>query len=428
MSDSSAYRAIRQALGLLQKTGVIPDVAARLSDSMEEAGKALREAILAEVPGFQNSGNPAILPGLGQHIGDHLREIRRLLEGGELGDFGFVRAHTRLRAEQHFPLEVTLHAYRCGHRILSRWMREAAVATSPKDQERAVSAVADFAIEYTNTVSTIATSAYVAQTRKLAEAAGDQRTELLSILLSGYDEADGRVARLLRRTGYLEQRQAYCVAVAQPVNAAEMENPARAQRIVDALTDAMVATSARVLSGIRGDLVVAVLSASRRQSGWTRAEAGLTDRMSSVLQVLGPAVLIGISADHPSTSFIPKALQEATIALEFASVAERVVSFAKLPIRALLVHRGADYVQSASPDWIDAFIGADAKSSGALCRTLRAIADADMNIQKAARLLGNHPNTVYNRIERIRDLTGLDGQRYHDLTELLLAADCCRSW
>ncbi len=50
-----------------------------------------------------------------------------------------------------------------------------------------------------------------------------------------------------------------------------------------------------------------------------------------------------------------------------------------------------------------------------------------MNIQKAARILGNHPNTVYNRIERIKNLTSLDGQRYHELTELLLAADCHRS-
>jgi DNA-binding PucR family transcriptional regulator len=48
-------------------------------------------------------------------------------------------------------------------------------------------------------------------------------------------------------------------------------------------------------------------------------------------------------------------------------------------------------------------------------------------VQKAARLLGKHPNTVYTRIEKIRELTGLDGQRYHDLTELLLGVDCAAS-
>ena len=100
--------------------------------------------------------------------------------------------------------------------------------------------------------------------------------------------------------------------------------------------------------------------------------------------------------------------------------------FADLPVRGLLVHHGADYVRAASPAWIDAFTHADNEASGALVQTLSAIADADMNIQKAARLLGRHPNTIYNRIERIRDITNLDGQRYHDLNELLLAADCCR--
>jgi sugar diacid utilization regulator len=58
--------------------------------------------------------------------------------------------------------------------------------------------------------------------------------------------------------------------------------------------------------------------------------------------------------------------------------------------------------------------------------TLRAMASADMNVQQAARLLGKHPNTIYARLARLRDITGLDGQRYNDLTELLLAADCWR--
>ena len=421
------HRALRQALALLRETGVVPQAARALGDAMGRAGTALRELILEEVPAFQASGNPEILPGLGQHVGDHIVEIRRLLGGGEVGDFDFVRTQALLRAEQRFPLEATLHAYRCGHKTLSRWLRDAAMAADPDSHEQAVSAVADFAIEYTNAVSTIATSAYVAQTRLLAEAEGDLRTELLGILLSGYDESDGRVARLLKRAGYLEQRQSYCVVAAQPVNASEMENPARVQRIVSAISDAVADTAFRTLAGTRNSLVIAVLSARRRQSGWTAAEAGLAERLSSLLQVLGPAVRIGISADHPSTSFVPKALHEATIALDFADVTDRVVRFADLPVRGLLVHRGADYVQSAPPCWSAALIDADARTSGATVQTLRAIADADMNIQKAARLIGKHPNTIYARIERIKDITGLDGQRYHDLTELLLAVDCCRN-
>jgi len=426
-ANEDGRRALREVLASLTRTGVIPHAGAALDGTMQNVGRILRDAVLTEIPAFSASGNPEILPGLDQHIGDHIREIRRLFGGGEVGAFEFVRTHARHRAEQRFPLEVTLHAYRCGHKIFSHWLRDAAVATRPKHIEKAVSAVADFAIEYANTASTIMASEYVAHTRMLAEAEGDRRTELLNILLDGYDESDGRVARLLKRAGYLEQRQSYCVVVAQSTNAAEMENPARAQRIASAIAAEVAATPVRMLIGIRHNLVTAVLSDTRRQSGWTAPQNNLADRIRPMLLVLGPAVLVGISTDHPSTSFLPRALHEATIALDFASVANRVVLFSDLPIRGLLLHRGSDYVQSARPNWVAALSSADAKAGGSLIGTLRAVADADMNVQQAARILGKHPNTVYTRIERIKELTGLDGQRYHDLTELLLAADCRQS-
>lgn len=416
--------ALQRALIRLVETGIVPAATVTLDRSLQNVRSLLRDTVLAEVPAFSASGNPDVLPELDRHAGENIDEIRRLFGGGEAGDFDFVRTHAQRRAAQRFPLEAILHAYRCGHRILSPWMRDAAIAAGCSSLENAISAVADFAIEYTDTISSIITAEYVDHTRALAEAEGDRRSELFNILLNGYDEADGRVARLLKRAGYLEQRQAYCVAIVQPVNAAEMESPARAERIANALSDALAAASIRMLAGIRNNAVVAVISAKRRQSGWTAPQANLAERIHPMLLVLGPAVLVGVSADHPSTSFLPKALHEATIALDFASVNNRVVQFSALPIRGLLVHRGTEYVQAAPPNWVATLVNSDAKAGGTLIETLRAVADADMNMQKAARLIGKHPNTIYTRIERIRELTGLDAQRYHDLTELLLGADC----
>ena len=103
---------------------------------------------------------------------------------------------------------------------------------------------------------------------------------------------------------------------------------------------------------------------------------------------------------------------------------ERIVQFSELSIRRLLLHRGGDFVQQAIPEWMMRFEEADAKASGALLQTLRALADADLNMQQAARALSVHPNTLYARMNRINTLTGRDVQRYHELTELLLAADC----
>jgi sugar diacid utilization regulator len=149
--------------------------------------------------------------------------------------------------------------------------------------------------------------------------------------------------------------------------------------------------------------------------------------VASALLVLGPALVFGVSTDQPSTAFIPRAVHEAGVALDFASVTEHVVRYSGLPLRRRLLHRAADYVQAALPAWTADLERADEKAEGELVRTLRALADADMNVQEAARALAVHANTVYARLERIDDLTGLRCQRYHDLTELLLAADCRRS-
>ena len=146
---------------------------------MKSVGAELRKAVLAEIPAFTSSGNPDIMPGLDLHARDHLDEILRLFSGGAAGDLAFVTEHAHRRAEQRFPLEATLHAYRVAHRVLSHWLREAAIAAGPKNLERAVSAIADFSIEYTNLISSITTAEYVAHTRMLAEAEGDRRTELI---------------------------------------------------------------------------------------------------------------------------------------------------------------------------------------------------------------------------------------------------------
>jgi len=441
--DRSAdpHPALQLALGRLSQLGAVPRAAAALETGLRDTSARVCEAVLAEVPAFSASRNPQVRADLERHAGDLVAELLRLLDAGPLDSLDFVRAHARQRAAQRFPLEALLHAYRCGHRVWAPWIVQAATAgaasatptapTAPTRSRRRTAAtgalsaaVADFALEFTSALGIVAAAEYVAHTRALAEAEGDRRTELLGLLVSGYDEADARVARLLKRAGYLEQRLSFCVVLAQSTDPLEMENPARAQRIVQALTDAVATMSVRALVGVRSNVVVALYSDLHRTSGWTAPQARLADRLHAPLLALGPAVQIGLSTDQPSTAFIPRGLHEATVALDVANVAERVVPFSALPIRRLLIHRGAEYVQSALPAWLAVLREADTQAGGTLIKTLRGLADADMNVQRAARELRVHANTLYGRIERIRDLTGLDAQRYHDLTHLLLAADC----
>lgn len=426
MPEPAQKRRLADALKAMAANKIIPNASPLISQRADAALAELRKTVLADIPAFSDSGNPDVLPELGDHAADHIREVSRLCDGTLLGDFEFVRNHARRRAEQKFPLEATLHAYRCGHKVVSRWLRDAALTTLNEnaDVQKVVASIADFSIEYTDTISTIATSEYVNQTRQLAEAEGDRRTELLSVLLSGYDESDGRVAKLLRRAGFLDRRQSFCVAVAQPVDAKEMENPARARRLVEALGEIALHLPIRNLIGIRDDKVVVIFSDTRRVSGWTAAQSALAGRIRPQLLKVGNAILIGMSPDVPSTSHIPRAFVEATLALDFADVRQRVMQYSELPIRRLLIHLADDRVHSALPPWSDEFYLADEKARGSLTATLQAYADANMNLLQAAKRLNVHPNTIYARVQKITDITGMNALNYHALSELLLAADC----
>jgi sugar diacid utilization regulator len=203
-----------------------------------------------------------------------------------------------------------------------------------------------------------------------------------------------------------------------------MENPARAQRMADAIADVLTGAPLRRLIGVRDNHVIAIVSGTRRISGWTAPQTLVADRVYPLLRQVGPAALIGLSNDVPSTSHIPRAASEARLALDLADVANRVMLYSNIPFRKMLVTHARDAVQSALPAWLESFTAGDKKSRGALSKTLRAYADADMNALRAAKDLGIHPNTLYARMRKIRDLAGLDPLNYHALTEMLLACEC----
>jgi len=426
MAGSTENTRIAAALDTLKVYGVVPGVAKTLRSSADAMVRELRETVMAEVNAYTQSGNPDVLPEMQQHLQQLVEEACRLLGGKRPDELGFVTAHARRRAEQKFPLDALLHMCRCAYLGLLPWIRDAALAAAADSAQmrRVVAAVTDFTFEYTSSISTLTTSEYVDHTRLLAEAEGDRRSKLLDMLLGGYDESDSRAAQLLRRAGYLEQRQSFCVAVARSVDPREMENTARAQRMADSIGQVLHDLPIRSLLGVRDNLVTVVMSGTRRLSGWTRPQSLLADRVYEPLRKVGPAAVIGISADAPSTSHIPRALNEAKVALDFANVADRVMPHTRIPFRHMLVRVAADNIQSALPIWVESFLTADEKARGHLLETLRAYADADMNVLKTAKTLSIHPNTIYARMQRIQDITGRNALSYHELSELLLASDC----
>lgn len=418
--------ALRESLGALDSESLLKVTVERASRGASPAVASLQQAVLGEVPEFSRSRNPDLLPELAHHAREHVDELLRLLRGGAPGNFGFVEQHARRRAEQRFPLAATLHAYRRGHKVLARWLRDAvlAAAASGVDAQRTLVAVADLAMEYTDVVSTTFAAAYSSHSLLLAELAGDQRTELLGILLEGQDEADPHAARRLREAGFLDERQSFGVALARAVDATEMLNAARARRLADAVDQIVAEVAARRLVDVHDNKVIVIFAAVRRDSGWTAPRSSLARRIQAALARVGNAALIGVSNDMPSTSHIPMAYREAAAALELASVTERVVQFSDLSLQRLLLHFAAKDFHRVLPAWTQPFHDVDARAGGALVATLRAYAAADMNVLQAAQALSVHANTIYARLQRIHEISGLQPRSFDALRDLLTVCDC----
>ncbi len=417
---------IRDALRALRSAGVVPAAAPALAARQADLDDWLQKRILADVEAYTVTTNPDVAPRLQQHLAALAGTLQSWFAGEEVADPADTPDYARWCADRKFPLEAILLGYAAIQQDLLTWLRDAALESADASAQvpRVVADITRIVIRFTGRQTSIASAEYVAHTRAIAEAEGDRRTRLLDLLLHGYDESDQRAATLLRRSGYLEQRQSYCVIIAQPVDAAEMHNPARAERLRAALTKAVDKLGVRSLVAIRDTEVVAVISRTRRLSGWTPQQSSLADDARTPLRRFGNAIILGVSNDAPSTSHIPGAYREAALALELASVTNRVSLYKDIGLRDMLLHAGRDRIGASLPAWAGQFLDADTK--GKLAATVRGYADASMNVQQAAKALAVHPNTLYARFRKIHDLTGKDPLVFHDLNELLLTAELRR--
>ncbi len=183
-----------------------------------------------------------------------------------------------------------------------------------------------------------------------------------------------------------------------------MLNPNRARRLADAIDKALYSSAARRLIDIRNNKVTMVCSDVRRVSGWTAPHTELAKAIKAKISMLGTAVLIGISDDAPSTARIPAAHKEALLAIELTNVSNRVVQFSEIPTQRLMLHLAGEEFQRALPSWSSELFLADEKARGALVATLRAYADANMNVLQAAEKLSVHPIRFIPGCKKFRTL------------------------
>lgn len=423
---SNSSTSLNESCMRLLSADLSGEVLKNMRRQSDDIRSELQQTILQDDPAFTESRIPGVLPALEEHIACQLDEILRLLAGGRLQELAFVSSYAETCAQCYFPLESVLLAYRSIQKTLLKRLHSIILLIADQDEmlNRLLVDSHVFLTEYVDAISSEFTQKYVRQDHLLAVASNDHKEQLLPLLLQGYDESDGRVSKILRNAGYLDRRQSYCVAVAHSVDPTEMFHPGRAGRLVEAINDILSDTPVRYLIGLRANKVIIIFSHVRRLSGWSVPHSQLAERIKSELRMVGTAALIGVSNDVPSTSQIPAAHREAQLAIDLADVSHRVVQISEVSLQKVMLQLTGERLTPVLPAWCKQFYEADDRLHGALVKTLRAYANANMNTLKTAQSLSVHANTIYARFLRIEEISGFNARLFADLRQLLIVADC----
>src|SRR6266478_3786232 len=135
----------------------------------------------------------------------------------------------------------------------------------------------------------------------------------------------------------------------------------------------------------------------------------------------GQCAGVGISADIAEVARLPEALEEAQIAIEFATAKQPLMRFSDIHLPDLLVRRADQIAVRLIPAWARQLDSAKDGRSRDLIRTIRAFTDCNFSAKHTARELGVHTNTIYFRLNRLKKISGMDPRTYAGASTILTA-------
>jgi sugar diacid utilization regulator len=388
-----------------------------LSTLLEHSGalvEAAVEAIRAEVPAYAAQEEPFFVDVRDQAAKHFRTKLCLLLEERDatLEDVAFVRGGAMRRARAGFALEDYLNAFRVGQQVF--W--EAVLATAghtPLGHEAALTLNAPL-LRYCDFVSTHAGRAYVESQQYMVAEDDHQRRDLLERLLAGTVPVNGPLLAAARGYG-LGAETPMMVALAVVVGP---QADADAPFAASATITRAVPWQARILVVVRQGEIVAVPALCHGAD-----PAGLCDHLEAACDRLrreGMPLAMGISTVADGVAELPRAYLEARTALEGVA-GGGVVALPRLSPFDYLALRADDTARWLVDQRVRAFLDEDRARGGVLIATVRAFADADLNLRVAAERLQVHPNTAQYRLRRVQERSGRNPRRIADLLDLLVA-------
>jgi hypothetical protein len=426
MAGTRAGTLIRRWSERFRADALASDVVLGLRGRADEIWRSAFELLQQESPEYRNSVDDAFTRESKSHCGELLGAIVAIA-GGQFGKanadpFCFVRTHAEWRARHRVPLIASLHAYRLAHRTYWGITREALSRHPKKDAAlRSMTTLSDFWIEFFDHVGAVLAEAHAVEER--LSAAQDTRTYvgLIDALSSGREPRDAEAQRLCTLSG-IRAGVPMAVAIVRPreaVNETAMDADATLRSLARLVEQVLPpATFGRLVDVRNGEVTAIVCSdngASRalidalRRNGFTRRATN------------GLAATVGVSRDTAEIARLPDAIEEARLALDFATAAQPLMHVADVDLPEFLLRRADEAAFRLIPDWARHLAPNGDHTSAELLETIRAFAHCDLNVKQTARRIGIHTNTVYFRLNRIKKLTGIDPRTYAG-TSLLMTA------
>lgn len=384
------------------------------------------ELLQQESPEYRNAVDDEFTKESKSHCGELLGTIVAIARGqvppSDADPLAFVRTHAQWRARRQVPLTASMHAYRLAHKTYWRVTRER-LSRHPKKTEalRSLAMLSDFWMDLFDCVGAVLAEAHSVEEGLTIAQNTRAYVCLIDDLLRGI-ESDGAEAKRLRTLCGIRSRAPKAVIVGrlfQSESDDEIDREVALRSLVRLIQQVLPsAVFGKVVDTRNGEVTAIVCSDGDTSRGVlnTLRKHGFGRRPTN-----GIAAGFGVSLDTTEIRHLIESHEEARIALDFTSAARPLMHFSDIDLTRYLVRRADKAAIRLVPDRTRRLISADGAQGAELLDTIHAFADCSLNVKQTARRLKVHINTVYFRLNRIKDVTGIDPRTYSGISLLMTA-------
>jgi PucR C-terminal helix-turn-helix domain/GGDEF-like domain len=386
-----------------------------LLDRVDELTTRAVAALRSDIPAYAAMEDDRFFDDVADQVSRHYQtKLSSFLEGRivTLEDIAFVRGAATRRARAGFPLEDYLNAFRVGQQVI--WDATVECANDSSVGREAALLLAGPQMRYVDFASTHAAHAYVEFQQYVLADADRERRDLLEHLLAGEMPLRGPLVGAAQRYGIGPDTRMLVVTAVIAGQAADLDAP-------------HAASAALVRAGMHEPSTLVVVRQTEIVALPVLGPGGDPEKLCNRLEELqrrlgkeGMPLAMGISTVASAVAELPRRYQEARSALECV-VDGGVSALPRLSAFEYLALRSDDTARRLVDPQLRDFLADDRTRGGVLTATIRAFADADMNLRAAADVLQVHPNTAQYRLARIEERSGRNPRCVEHLVDLLVA-------